>query len=37
MGLTKTLTEESENPPATNDPSCDMAEQFNLKKCYHTI
>lgn len=28
----RTFTEESEKPPATNDPSCDMAEQFNLTK-----
>jgi hypothetical protein len=32
MFLKRTFTEESEKPPATNDPSCDMEEQFNLTK-----
>jgi hypothetical protein len=25
-----TFTDESENPPTTSDPSCDIDEQFNL-------
>jgi len=25
-----TFTDESENPPTTKDPSCDIDEQFNL-------
>lgn len=28
----ETFRDESENPPATNDPSDDIVEQFNLKK-----
>jgi hypothetical protein len=28
--IEQTFTDESENPPTTNDPSCDIDEQFNL-------
>lgn len=28
----KTFNDESENPAATNDPSLDIDEQFNLEK-----
>jgi len=30
MGNHKTFSEESENPPATKDPSCDIEVQFKL-------
>lgn len=31
----KTFSDESENPPATNDPSWDIDEQFKLQNSTH--